>query len=52
MILYDILLILIYFLGHHKQRRILNSTGSDSTHFNSLVNLLNSLKNLKKKLRL
>ena len=50
MILYDILLILIYFFRPFiNKEELLILTGSDSTHFNSLVNLLNSLKKFEKR---
>ena len=49
MILYDVLLILIYlFRPSIDKDEFLFLSGSDSTHFNSLVNLLNSLNKFEK----
>ena len=49
MILYDVLLILIYlFRPPINKDEFLILSGSDSTHFNSLVNLLNSLNKFEK----
>ena len=49
MILYDVLLILIYlFRPSINTDEFLILSGSDSTHFNSLVNLLNSLNKFEK----